>query len=232
MLGCPNIPQLGTLYTDHPGPTVPPSTVLTTSTRETLSKSQRFTEWYFTNLGKLPLYWSKGSAPHNDGKLQLNGESVHFDNGKSPHYTDVPAPTPQQYGVNMGQHGEYGDTTGSYKGSHKGSPDCMDYVFNSLTIHNQSTPRQLQGNSGVLLSHFHSTLTASMEFRCPSFYLTSGCTFARVFTPFLLLLDWKQLKPYNSIYTTSNVGQQHYTQRPICPTPVVHSPGCLNVFMH
>ena len=30
MLGCPNIPQLGTLYTDHPGLTVPPSTVLTT----------------------------------------------------------------------------------------------------------------------------------------------------------------------------------------------------------
>ena len=92
MLGCPNIPQLGTLYTDHPGLTVPPSTVLTTFTRETLSKSQRFTEWYFTNLGKLPLYWSKGSAPHNDGKLQLNGKSVHFDNGKSPHYTDVPTP--------------------------------------------------------------------------------------------------------------------------------------------
>ena len=151
MLGCPNIPQLGTLYTEHPGPTVPLSTVLTTSTKETLSKSQRFTEWYFTNLGKLPLFWSKGSAPHNDGKLQLNGKSVHFDNGKSPHYTDVPAPTPQQYGVNMGQHGEYGDTTGSYKGSHKGSPDCMDYVFNSLTI--QISPL--------------CTASSRLEFRCP-----------------------------------------------------------------
>ena len=104
----------------------------------------------------------------------------------------------------------------------------MDFVLNSLTIHNQSTPRQLQMEfpCPLDLPHFHSTLTASMEFRCPSFYLTSGCTFARVFTPLLFSLDWKQFKPHNTIYTTSSVGQQHYAQRSNCPTPVVYSPVC------
>ena len=116
MLGCPNIPQLGTLYIDHPGPTVPLSTVLTTSTRETLSKSQRFTEWYFTNLGKLPLYWSKGSAPHNDGKLQLKWEIRTLWQREIPSLHRRPcahtATIRGQYGATRGIRGYYGELQG------------------------------------------------------------------------------------------------------------------------